>query len=147
MQAWAWALGSGFWDLKPGPSPLQALIWVRPGSDLNGPGPAGSRLRSQPGTSLMARWQGAHPTGQVQVQPGVIRLRTYYQWSYILYDFIQFVSHASWWVSDVLKKCVCHTSRRLPDKRVKNVTKNRQKCQKNPNIKLYDLATELCTSW
>ena len=46
------------------------------------------------------------------------------------YDFIQFFGHASRWVSDVPKKCVCHVSRKLPDERVENVTKNRQKCQK-----------------
>ena len=29
MQAQAWALGSGFWDLKPGLSPLQGWAWLR----------------------------------------------------------------------------------------------------------------------
>ena len=45
MQARAWAPGLGFWDLKPGPSPLQALVQV-------GLGSAGSGLEAQPSTSL-----------------------------------------------------------------------------------------------
>ena len=64
----------------------------------------------------------------------------------ILYNFIQFVGHVSQQVSDMLKKCVHHVSWRLPDEKVEKVMKNRQKCQKNA-MRLYDLATELCTSW
>ena len=43
-------------------------------------------------------------------------------------------------------KSVCHALHRLTDERVENVTKTSKNAKKNP-IKLYDLSTELCTSW
>ncbi|KIM85893.1 hypothetical protein PILCRDRAFT_5006 [Piloderma croceum F 1598] len=66
---WACCLGlgscSGFRNLKPGPSPLQALVRARLGSGLNGPGSAGSGLEAQPGTSLMGS-QSAHRGGEYE---------------------------------------------------------------------------------
>ena len=52
-KARAWAPGSGFRYLKPGPSPLQALTRVGSGLGLNGLGSAGSGLEAQPSTSLI----------------------------------------------------------------------------------------------
>ena len=47
----------GFRNLKPGPSPLQALVRARPGLGLNGLSSAGSGLEARPGTSLHATTQ------------------------------------------------------------------------------------------
>ena len=52
IKARAWASGSGFWNLKPSPSPLQALVRARLGLGLNGLGSAGSGLEARPSTSL-----------------------------------------------------------------------------------------------
>ena len=52
VKAQAWAPGSGFWNFKPGLSPLQALVQVGPGLGLNGLSSVDSGLEAQPSTSL-----------------------------------------------------------------------------------------------
>ena len=52
----AWAQGLGFWNLRPGPGPLQALVWVRPSLGLNRPGSAGSGPEAQLSPSLFVNF-------------------------------------------------------------------------------------------
>ena len=47
IKARAWASGSGFWNLKPSPSPLQALVRAQLGLGLNRMGSVGSGLEAR----------------------------------------------------------------------------------------------------
>ena len=58
---WAWAQGSGFWDLKLGLSILQAFIWAGLWLGLNRLGLVGSGLEAQPSTSPESSWYSSCP--------------------------------------------------------------------------------------